>query len=129
MAYMYRRRELRYSRLPPSAHTTLTRTTTAGPGGASEYGETDFGNTWDSSVQPNEFRNELFNELNQPPQPGKFQQSLKVFGSIENICLDVVTRPALLKFTPVQPQVILPDLVKQGEKENLLENDELNMQS
>ena len=36
---------------------------------------------------------------------------------------------SLLILIQVQPQVILPDLVKQGEKENLLENDELNMQS
>ena len=45
-----------------------------------------------------------------------------------------LTRPrvnihSLLILIQVQPQVILPDLVKQGEKENLLENDELNMQS
>ena len=68
MAYMYRLRENRYSRIPPSATTTLTRT--AGPIGGSDYGETDFGNTWDTNIEPNEFRNELFNELQN--QQGKW---------------------------------------------------------
>ena len=72
MAYMYRLRENRYSRIPPSATTTLTRT--AGPNGGSDYGETDFGNTWDSSIEPNEFRNELFDQL----QNGKITY-LKLF--------------------------------------------------